>query len=237
MLELLPESPAALAGLVFVFGLLIGSFLNVVILRLPPRLEWEWRRDSRELLELPEHYEPAPPDIVVQRSACPKCGHRLAAWENIPVLSFLMLRGRCRGCGTAISWQYPAVELVTGLMFAACVWRFGASPEALAAMVFSGLLVARRSDNGYRDYPAEAADWLRYIRTAQALGFTLQEIEADMPLLSAPGGDSASALRTALQSKLAEIDRRIDGLQALRGELARRLGAPMADCPLRPAEA
>jgi leader peptidase (prepilin peptidase) / N-methyltransferase len=142
MLQLLPESPAMLAGLALVFGLLIGSFLNVVILRLPPRLEWEWRRDSRELLELPEHYEPAPPGIVVQRSACPKCGHHLAPWENIPVLSFLLLRGRCRGCGTAISWQYPAVELITGLLFAACAWRFGFGLEAAAAIVFTGLLVA-----------------------------------------------------------------------------------------------
>lgn len=112
----------------------------------------------------------------------------------------------------------------------------GISRDTLRYYEKRGLLVARRSGNGYRDYPAEAADWLRYIRTAQALGFTLQEIEADMPLLSAPGGDSASALRAALQSKLAEIDRRIDGLQVLRGELARRLGAPMAECPLRPAE-
>lgn len=141
MLETLASTPALALGLALVFGLLIGSFLNVVILRLPPRLEWEWRRDSRELLELPEHYEPAPPDIVVQRSACPKCGHRLAPWENIPVLSFVLLRGRCRGCGTAISWQYPAVELITGLLFAACVWRFGVGPEALAAIVFTALLI------------------------------------------------------------------------------------------------
>lgn len=100
-----------------------------------------------------------------------------------------------------------------------------------------GLLAARRGSNGYRDYAPEAADWLRYIRTAQALGFTLQEIEADLPLLTAPNGDSAAALRAALQAKLAEIDRRIDGLQAMRGELARRLGAPLAHCPLRPAAA
>jgi len=142
VLELIQSTPGFALGLALVFGLLVGSFLNVVILRLPPRLEWQWRRDSREILELPEHYEPAPPGIVVQRSACPKCGHKLAPWENIPLLSFMLLRGRCRGCGTAISWQYPAVELITGLLFAACVWRFGAGPEALAAIVFTGLLVA-----------------------------------------------------------------------------------------------
>ncbi len=142
MFDLLQASAGLSLGVALVFGLLVGSFLNVVILRLPPWLEWQWRRDSRELLELPEPYEPAPPGIVVQGSACPKCGHKLAAWENIPLLSYVALRGRCRGCGTGISLQYPVVELATGLLFAACVWRFGAGPEALAAMVFTGLLVA-----------------------------------------------------------------------------------------------
>ena len=142
MLELIQATPGLALGLALVFGLLVGSFLNVVILRLPPWLEWEWRKTSREMLELPEPYEPAPPGVVVQGSACPKCGHKLAPWENIPVLSGVVLRGRCRGCGGAISIQYPVVELVTGLLFAACVWRFGAGPEALAAMVFTGFLVA-----------------------------------------------------------------------------------------------
>ena len=142
MFDALLASAALSAAVALAFGMLVGSFLNVVILRLPPRLEWQWRRDSREILELPEQYEPAPPGIVVQRSACPKCGHKLAPWENIPVLSWVALRGRCRGCGGAISIQYPVVELVTGLLFAACVWRFGAGPEALAAMVFTGFLVA-----------------------------------------------------------------------------------------------
>lgn len=142
MFEAIQASAALSAGLALLFGLLVGSFLNVVILRLPPRMEWQWRRDSREILELPEHYEPAPPGIVVQRSACPKCGHKLAPWENLPLLSFVLLRGKCRGCGTPISWQYPIVELVTGLLFAACVLRFGLGLEAYAAMAFSGLLVA-----------------------------------------------------------------------------------------------
>ncbi|MCE3262226.1 MAG: MerR family transcriptional regulator [Pseudoduganella sp.] len=112
----------------------------------------------------------------------------------------------------------------------------GISRDTLRYYEKRGLLRARRSGNGYRDYPPEAADWLRYIRLAQALGFTLQEIEADLPLLAPGAADSpatAAALRGALQAKLEEIDRRIDGLQALRGELARRLGAPLADCPLQ----
>ncbi len=142
MLELVQATPGLALGLALVLGLLVGSFLNVVILRLPPWLEWEWRKSSREMLELPEPYEPAPPGVVVKSSACPKCGHKLAAWENIPVLSWVILRGRCRGCGGPISIQYPLVELATGLLFAACVWRFGAGPEALAAMVFTGFLIA-----------------------------------------------------------------------------------------------
>jgi leader peptidase (prepilin peptidase)/N-methyltransferase len=128
----------------FVFGLQVGSFLNVVILRLPPRLQWYWERDSRELLglEVPQEAPAAPPGIVVERSHCPKCGHKLAAWENIPLFSFLVLRGRCRACRTPISWQYPLVELLTGLAFALVVWRFGISWQALAGLVFTGFMVA-----------------------------------------------------------------------------------------------
>jgi len=142
MLDALQASAGLTAGIALLFGLLVGSFLNVVILRLPPRLEWQWRRDSREILELPEHYEPAPPGIVVKSSACPKCGHKLAPWENLPLLSFALLRGKCRGCGSPISWQYPIVELATGLLFAACAWRFGFGLEAMAAITFTGILVA-----------------------------------------------------------------------------------------------
>ena len=113
----------------------------------------------------------------------------------------------------------------------------GLSRDTLRYYEKRGLLVARRTANGYRDYPTEAVDWLRYIRIAQALGFTLQEIEADLPLLAAPVEQSAAVLRTALQAKLAEIDRRIDGLQALRGELLHRLSERMEECPLRPVAA
>lgn len=136
------SSAPAIAG-AFVFGLLLGSFLNVVILRLPRRLEWQWKRDSRELLALPEsNATSAPPGIVVERSACPHCGHPLAAWENIPLLSYALLRGRCRDCKARISPQYPLVELLTGLLCAACAWRFGLGWELAGALAFTGLLVA-----------------------------------------------------------------------------------------------
>ena len=112
----------------------------------------------------------------------------------------------------------------------------GLSRDALRFYEKRGLLTPRRSSNGYRSYPAEAAEWLRYVRTAQSLGFTLAEIEADLPLLMA-GPASAAALRTALQRKLDDITRRVEGLTALRDELARRLDETMAECPLRPAVA
>jgi leader peptidase (prepilin peptidase)/N-methyltransferase len=129
--------PAA-AGL----GLLLGSFLNVVILRLPKRLEWQWQRDSREILGEPEAYDPPPPGIVVERSHCPHCRHQLAWWENIPVVSYALLKGRCRGCSTRISPQYPLVELLTMLLVLACVWRFGFGWQGFGAVVFTCFLVA-----------------------------------------------------------------------------------------------
>lgn len=107
----------------------------------------------------------------------------------------------------------------------------GLSRDALRFYEKRGLLRARRGANGYRDYPPEALDWLRYMRSAQALGFTLAEIEADLPLLSSPD-TSAPQLRAALRRKLDDIDKRIAGLAALRGELERRLSDEMAACPL-----
>ncbi|NVM74664.1 DNA-binding transcriptional MerR regulator [Duganella sp. SG902] len=108
----------------------------------------------------------------------------------------------------------------------------GLSRDTLRFYEKRGLLRARRAANGYRDYPPEAVDWLRYIRLAQTLGFTLTEIEADLPLLAEPD-TSAPQLRAALERKLADIDQRIDGLQRLRGELLRRLGEDMQSCPLQ----
>ena len=145
MLEQLAAYPALALASAFAFGLLTGSFLNVVILRLPVRMQWQWERDYREALELeppPGEAERPPPGIVVERSHCPKCGHQLAAWENIPLLSFLALGGKCRACKAPISWQYPAVELITGVLFALVLWRFGLTYQALAAMTFTAFLIA-----------------------------------------------------------------------------------------------
>ncbi len=135
-----PAWAIAGAGLL---GLFVGSFLNVVILRLPPRLMHEFRAEARELLELePPTDDKRPADLVVTRSHCPKCGHAISWWENIPVLSFVLLRGRCRGCGTGISWQYPSVEILTGVMSAVVLWRYGWSLESAVLLPATWFLIA-----------------------------------------------------------------------------------------------
>jgi leader peptidase (prepilin peptidase)/N-methyltransferase len=110
---------AALAAAAFAPALAVGSFLNVVVARLPERRS-----------------------LVRPRSACPSCGHELAWWENLPLLSYALLRGRCRGCSAPISLRYPLVELTTALLVAACFWRFGLSGNAFVASFFCAVLVA-----------------------------------------------------------------------------------------------
>jgi leader peptidase (prepilin peptidase)/N-methyltransferase len=138
----LDQNPALGYPIAAGLGLLVGSFLNVVILRLPKRLEWEWKRDAQEELGQPELYDPPPPGIVVERSHCPHCGHQLSWYENIPVLSWVALRGRCRSCKAPISIQYPAVELLTMLLVLACVWRFGFGWQGFGASLLSCFLIA-----------------------------------------------------------------------------------------------
>lgn len=138
----LDQNPALGYPLVAGLGLLVGSFLNVVILRLPRRMEWEWNRDAREVLGEPELYDPPPPGIVVERSHCPHCGHQLSWYENIPVFSWLALRGRCRNCKAPISVQYPLVELLTAVLCVLCVWRFGFGWQGFGACVLTCMLVA-----------------------------------------------------------------------------------------------
>lgn len=125
-----------------VVGLVIGSFINVVILRLPRRLEWQWRRDCEDFLGESGEGGATPPGIVHEPSHCVRCKRPIAWFENVPVVSWLALRGRCRTCGVRISAQYPAVEAVTGLLFLACALRFGPSGAGIAAMVFTTFAVA-----------------------------------------------------------------------------------------------
>ncbi len=139
-LALLAESPELSVGLALAVGLAIGSFLNVVILRVPRMMENEWNQQAAEV-----RGEPAPDlatfNLVTPRSQCPSCGHQITALENVPVLSWLFLRGRCSGCGTRISARYPMVELATGLLSAVAVWRFGATAAGLGALLLTFTLI------------------------------------------------------------------------------------------------
>ncbi|MFZ2123168.1 MAG: A24 family peptidase [Rhodoferax sp.] len=129
------------ASLLGLLGLLIGSFLNVVIYRLPVMLEARWQAECADMQgkNLPEK---APFSLLVPRSRCQSCGHQLAWFENIPVLSYLVLRGRCRHCQAGISLRYPLVELATGLLFLWCGWQWGATAIGLAWCGFCAALVA-----------------------------------------------------------------------------------------------
>lgn len=140
-----PVEGAVLAG---VFGLLIGSFLNVVIHRLPKMLEQQWADEcaqyaAQEVATPPPASSTAPRITLSQpRSACPACGHMIRWYENIPVFSYLALRGRCSACKARISPRYPLVELATATLFAFCAWRWGITPAGAAWGLFCALIVA-----------------------------------------------------------------------------------------------
>ncbi|MEO7392578.1 MAG: A24 family peptidase [Ramlibacter sp.] len=133
-----PEIDAALAG---VFGLLVGSFLNVVIYRLPKMLERQWAAECAELGGAAVS-DAEPFNLVTPRSRCRKCGHMIRWYENVPVLSYLALRGKCSSCGTPIGMRYPVVELATGALFCFSVWHWGAIPAGAAWCGFSAAVVA-----------------------------------------------------------------------------------------------
>jgi len=143
--ESFQSSPALLIGSVFLLSLLVGSFLNVVIHRLPIMLDRQWRRHAHETLgEAAAGKPPAeePYNLVVPRSRCPKCGAAIAARHNVPVLSWLLLRGRCASCRAPISPRYPVVELVTAVLSAVVAWHFGWHWQTLAALLVTWSLVA-----------------------------------------------------------------------------------------------
>jgi leader peptidase (prepilin peptidase)/N-methyltransferase len=142
MLETLLETPPLLYAGVFLLGAIIGSFLNVVILRLPPILEHDWRCQCRELLEAPGEAPEAPPGIAMDRSRCPHCDHGIRAHENIPILSFILLGGKCSACKAPISWRYPMVELATAVLFLVTIVHFGPTLQGLTALALTAILVA-----------------------------------------------------------------------------------------------
>jgi leader peptidase (prepilin peptidase)/N-methyltransferase len=140
---LLQSSPAALIVTCVLLGLCTGSFLNVVIHRLPQIMERRWRAECAEL----DNPEPAAApaeryDLIVPRSSCPSCGHRITALQNIPVLSYLALRGKCASCRAAISPRYPFVEALTAALSGYAAWRFGFSAATAGALVFIWAMIA-----------------------------------------------------------------------------------------------
>ncbi len=136
------QSPWAYYLFILVIGLLVGSFLNVVIYRLPLMMQREWRSDCREFLELPADEEPEKLNLMLPRSRCGQCGHQITALENIPLISYLLLKGRCSSCKTHISIQYPLVELFTGIVSVIIALNFGVSLQALFALILSWSLIA-----------------------------------------------------------------------------------------------
>jgi leader peptidase (prepilin peptidase) / N-methyltransferase len=135
--------PAGVEAVVLaaVLGLLVGSFLNVVIHRFPKMLEREWAADCAELSGQPPKEDAESFNLLVPRSRCPNCGHAIRWYENIPVVSWLALRGKCSQCKTPIGLRYPVVELVTAAFFALCAWRFGFTLQAAAWAAFAALLI------------------------------------------------------------------------------------------------
>jgi leader peptidase (prepilin peptidase)/N-methyltransferase len=137
----LEGSPPALITLAVLFGLMVGSFLNVVIHRLPKLMERQWRSECAELTgstPLPaERY-----NLVVPRSSCPACGHRITALENIPLASYVALGGRCSACSSRISWRYPLVEALGGVLAGYIAWKYGASMAMLGALIFAWAMIA-----------------------------------------------------------------------------------------------
>jgi leader peptidase (prepilin peptidase)/N-methyltransferase len=143
VLDLFHTYPLALYAVAGLFGLAVGSFLNVVIHRLPRMMEREWRRDCRALLELdPDTTQHERYDLIRPGSRCPHCGHAIRPLENIPVLSWLALRGRCSACRGRISFRYPLVELASAILTTVVVWRFGPGLQAVAALALTWSLIA-----------------------------------------------------------------------------------------------
>jgi leader peptidase (prepilin peptidase)/N-methyltransferase len=147
-LDLLQHSPVLYISIVIILGLLIGSFLNVVIYRLPVMLKQQWKADCLSFLKQESHKASELTDnaqelfnLVTPRSRCPHCGHQITALENIPVLSYLFLKGRCHECQTHISIRYPLVEILSASLVALVAWKFGFTFQAGTAMLLSWGLI------------------------------------------------------------------------------------------------
>ncbi|RON34884.1 A24 family peptidase [Pseudomonas brassicacearum] len=152
--DILTLHPLTFVIAAMLVGLLIGSFLNVVVWRLPKMLDREWREEAREVLGLPGETSLPTFNLMLPHSQCPHCDHRIRAWENIPVLSYLFLRGRCSNCTAAISKRYPLTELACGLLSAFIAWHFGFGWQACMVLLLSwGLLTMSLIDAEHQLLP------------------------------------------------------------------------------------
>jgi len=140
-LSLLQDSPVLFASCITILGLLVGSFLNVVIYRLPEMMKRSWLQQCAELRGETAEALPAF-NLFTPRSTCPHCGHKISAWENIPIISYLVLRGRCSRCHARISPRYPIIEALTALMSGFVAWHYGYGFVAFAALIFVWSLIA-----------------------------------------------------------------------------------------------
>ena len=141
LLEVLQTAPSAFIGACLILGLMVGSFLNVVIHRLPRMLELGWQQQCAELRGEEPVTTPTY-NLIVPRSACPHCNHAISAWENLPVISYLLLRGKCKGCGATISMRYPAIEAISGILCGFAAWHFGFGLAAGGALLLIWALLA-----------------------------------------------------------------------------------------------
>ena len=140
LIALLAGSPALLISMTLALGLVVGSFLNVVSLRLPRMMERDWRLEARQILDLPAVDEPRL-SLTHPPSTCPACQARIRPWHNLPVIGWCWLRGSAACCGAPIALQYPAVELACGLLSAACAWHFGFGLPLVLALVLTWTLL------------------------------------------------------------------------------------------------
>jgi leader peptidase (prepilin peptidase)/N-methyltransferase len=234
---LLETSPALWISVVFVFGLLVGSFLNVVIHRVPIMLEREWRAEAEFILapkpaaDAPEPdpaSEPPRYNLITPRSACTKCGALITATQNIPVISYLILGGKCAHCRTPIAVRYPLVELASAALSAAIAWKFGFGWPAVAALVFTWMLIAASMiDLDHKLLPDDITLPLMWMGLLLALAGPSSSSTLPIDLRSAVIGAATGYLSLWMVNKAYELVTRRQGMGNGDFKLLAALGAWM----------
>ncbi|MGD2117465.1 MAG: A24 family peptidase [Chromatiales bacterium] len=180
LLDFFQLNPLIFYICVFVFSLAIGSFLNVVIYRLPEMMQRQWQRECDELDQQKEtSLEQDTFNLSVPASRCPACGHKIRAWENIPVISYLLLKGKCSGCESAISLRYPIIEITTALLALVIAMHFGVTTQTLAALLLTYSLIALSMiDFDHHLLPDNITLPMIWIGLAINMGYVYTDIES-----------------------------------------------------------